>query len=504
MAVAGPAGDALFEQAACGLVVTDADGLIIRANATFCAWLGFAADQLAGARRLQDLYTVGGRVFNQTHLAPLLQMQGSVAEVAVDLMHRDGHTLPVLLNIVRKPGDGTFLHHVSVVIVADRKKYERELLNTRAQLRELNETLSQADRNKDEFLATLAHELRNPLAPMQNVLQVLAQMNLGDPKVNWCREVLARQVTQMTHLVDDLLEVSRITEGKLELQFSRVDLTEATQAAVEGARPLIQSAEHELTVTSPGLPIWLNADPTRVVQIIQNLLNNAAKYTPRGGKIHLSTETDGDSAVIRVRDNGIGIPATHLTRIFEKFSQVESARSRSQGGLGIGLSLVRALVDLHGGAVAAQSDGLGKGSEFTVRLPVAREPAPGAAPARREATEAPRKILVVDDSQDIVDSMAMLLTLRGHELCTANSGAAALEAAAKFRPEVIVLDIGLPDMDGYEVARRLRGEPWGAQIVLVALTGWGQKQDKEAAAAAGFDHHLTKPLGPNTLADILK
>ena len=503
MSSGGPPVDLLFEHAPCGLLLTDASGEIRRANATFHDWLGCPVGSLPG-KRLQDLFTVGGRVFHQTHLAPLLQMQGSVAEVEIDLQHHDGHTVPVLLNIVRRRHGGEVTQEVAVMIVVDRHNYERELLGTRAQLREANDRLSGADRAKDEFLATLAHELRNPLAPMHNVLHILASMRLSDAKVDWCLEVLQRQVGQITHLVDDLLEISRITEGKLDLRRELVDMGGVIQAAAEAARPLIESSGHAFTLTVPAAPVWLDADPTRLVQVLQNLLNNAAKYTPRGGRIALVAERESDMVVIRVRDTGMGIPAHHLARVFEKFSQIESARERAQGGLGIGLALVRGLVELHGGGVHAASEGIGRGSEFVVRLPVA--PAPAAAVAARpaEPEERPRKILVVDDNSDIVESLAMMLEMRGHEVRKAGEGADALAIASAFGPAVVLLDIGLPGMDGYEIARRMRAQPWAKDSLLVALTGWGQKQDKDEAIAAGFDHHLTKPLSISDLARILK
>ena len=763
-----PSADALFEHAACGLLVTDANGRILRVNATFCGWLGYAAAELAGARQIQDLLSGGGKVFYQTHWAPLLQMQGSVAEVKLNMMHRDGHMVPMLLNAVRRRhGDVTYLE-VAVLIVADRHKYEQELLLARRnaeasvaahqlaqrelqesrdvlslamrgarmgawshepksgkfwwsrelealagyaegrfantpggffelihpgdlsalneavdhavetgddyvaefrflhasgdwcwmegrgratydrhgeplmiyglgiditerkeaqtvllrqaaifehlsdaivitdlrgnitdfnvggermlgyrmreilgrpvalflppeealgirretlaalaaegtwrgelpfvrrdgsrgvcetvvkplanargdiygavsinrditerrraeqQLTRLNLELSKADRRKDEFLATLAHELRNPLAPMRNVLEILRLKEFADPQLNWARDVFDRQLQHMTHLVDDLLEVSRITQGKLELRKQRLELARAMQSAMEAARPTVQASSHHLSVTLPREPLYLVADPTRLSQMILNLLNNAAKYTPPGGSISLAAEREGDEAVIVVRDSGIGIPSEHLDSVFEMFSQLAPALDRSQGGLGIGLALVRGLAELHGGTVAAFSDGPGKGSEFVIRLPLTKT---ASLPSDSAPAEAPHaaglRVVIVDDNADAADSLAMVLELEGHNVRTAGDGIAGLELIGAFAPQAVILDIGLPLLNGYEVARRIRQDYPDTGIVLIAVTGWGQQQDKRTAVAAGFDHHFTKPVDPGELQRVL-
>ncbi|RZI83531.1 MAG: response regulator [Rubrivivax sp.] len=519
MSLAG--GDELFEHAAAGLLVTTADGTIHRANATFCRWLGHSAEELVGRRRVQDLFTMGGRVFHQTHWAPLLQMQGSVAEVKLDMVHRDGHHVPLLLSAIRHQQGERVCHHLAVMVVNDRHKYEAELVRARkgaeaaltarqdaeAALRQVNEQLSRADRRKDEFLATLAHELRNPLAPMRNVVALLKLKNLADPHLQWSRDVLERQVQQLTHLVDDLLEVSRITQGKLELRRQPVDLASAMEAAVEAAEPAVLAASHRLSIQWPDPPITLNADPTRLTQILQNLLNNAAKYTPPGGQLWLSAQRDGDHVVLSVRDTGIGIPQEHLSNIFEMFSQLAPALERSQGGLGIGLALVQGLVELHGGTITARSAGAGQGSEFVVRLPASSanasslgDPAPATAPA---AEQRGQSILVVDDNDDAAQSLEILLGLRGHAVAVARDGHQALYLAALLIPQVVLLDIGLPQLNGYEVARLIRQQAWGQNMLLVALTGWGQAQDKQAAKDAGFDRHLTKPVDMATLETIL-
>jgi PAS domain S-box-containing protein len=365
-------------------------------------------------------------------------------------------------------------------------------------------TLQEADSRKDEFLAMLAHELRNPLAPIRNAVQIFRGKAPATPELRWATEVIERQVHQMTRLVDDLLDVSRITRGKIELRKERVELAAVIDSAVEASRPLIEKWGHELTVEVPPLPIHVEADPTRLAQVVSNLLNNAAKYTDQGGSIGLTAEQQGDDAVIRVKDTGAGIPSEMLHRIFDMFTQVDHTLERSEGGLGIGLTLVQQLVEMHGGAVEARSAGLGQGSEFVVRLPVAGE----AERSRTAAGEtllasAACRILVVDDNRDAADSLGMLLRMIGNEVHTAYDGLEAVGAAATFQPDVIVLDIGLPKLNGYEAARQIRAQPGGAGRVLIALTGWGQEEDRLRSREAGFDHHITKPVEFSILKKLL-
>jgi PAS domain S-box-containing protein len=378
---------------------------------------------------------------------------------------------------------------------------------TEDELRRLNVELSEADRRKDEFLATLAHELRNPLAPITNALEILRLKDPGDPEMRWTRDVIDRQVRQMTRLVDDLLDVARITRAKIALRRERVALAAVVHGAVEAARPSIEASGHELQVSLPDAPVWLDADPTRLTQVLLNLLNNAAKYTPRGGRIEVEASADGHHALVNVRDTGIGIAPEHVGKLFEMFSQVVPALERSQGGLGIGLALARGLVELHGGTIEARSRGPGHGSEFVVRLPVAEAPAgamANAVPAGPKA--APLRVLVVDDNVDAADSLAVMLELHGHAVAVAHGGPAALEVAGRFAPDVVLLDIGMPGMNGYEVAERLRRDEAGGgrRLLLVALTGWGADEDKRRAMAAGFDHHLTKPVDPAGLDAVLE
>jgi PAS domain S-box-containing protein len=374
-------------------------------------------------------------------------------------------------------------------------------------LKDAEQALREADRRKDEFLATLSHELRNPLAPVRSSIAVLKAGSAAEMELAEARDVIDRQVAHMARLLDDLLDVSRITRGKLELRRERVELAAVVRLALETSRPPMERAGHQLTVSLPETPIWLDADPVRLEQVFSNLLNNAAKYTDRGGQIGLTARLLDCEVLVCVRDSGIGLTEEQLPRLFEMFSQVSSSLERSQGGLGIGLSLVRGLVELHGGQISAASEGLGKGSEFSVRLPVVDSAAAPAAPAAAEQqgfTALPgRKILVADDNHDAASMLALLLRLSGHEVEVAHDGREAVDTAAAFQPDVLLLDIGMPQMSGYDVARHIRRQPWGRTALLVALTGWGQEDDKRRAADAGFDHHLTKPVDPAALTKLL-
>ncbi len=383
---------------------------------------------------------------------------------------------------------------------------QRELARRNAQLERLNERLLEADRRKDEFLAMLAHELRNPLAPLRNAALLLQQPGVDRPFVERTGEMMGRQVQQLGRLVDDLLDLSRIARGKMQLRKEWVDLGQAVQRAAEASRPLVEARRHELTVSLSDAPVRLLADPTRLEQVLTNLLTNAARYTPEGGRIWLTAAVEGGEAVVRVRDTGIGIPPEMLSRIFGLFAQVERQEERSQGGLGIGLSLVKSLTEMHGGTVEANSNGPGQGSEFIVRWPLPTEEASAsvkAAPQQGPAIERAVRVLLVDDNVDAAESLAMLLRLWGHEVAVAHDGPAALRAAAAQRPQVALLDIGLPGMDGYELARRLRSQTGLGPVVLVALTGWGQDEDRRRSHEAGFDHHLTKPVELAALQELL-
>jgi PAS domain S-box-containing protein len=373
-----------------------------------------------------------------------------------------------------------------------------------SRLKQAEERLREADRNKNDFLAVLAHELRNPLAPLFNALGILKRPDAGQAALVEARDMAERQVHHLARLVDDLLDVSRITHGKIELRKEHMELSIAVARAVETALPAIEAQGHELTVSLPPAPIWLHADLVRIAQVLSNLLNNSAKYTKPAGKISLSVEEAGGEAVVRVRDTGIGMPEAALSQVFEMFAQAAPPDSRSPMSLGVGLRLVKSLVELHGGSVLAQSAGPGKGSEFVVRLPTVAPPvrlADEVAPLPQPTP--PRRVLVVDDNADAASSLAVLLKLEGHEARVAHNGPSALEAVEQSPPDVVFLDIGMSGMDGYEVARRLRALRGARGLKLIALTGWGQEHDRQRARAAGFDHHLTKPVVPNQLHALL-
>jgi signal transduction histidine kinase len=368
--------------------------------------------------------------------------------------------------------------------------------------------LERADRQKDEFLAMLAHELRNPVAPIYNAVQILSVRSHDPEEVERIRRLIERQLHQLVRLVDDLLDMSRITRGKINLCKARVDLAQVVSTAVETSLPLIEGKNHELTVTLPETPLPVHADATRLAQVLSNLLNNAAKYTEPAGRIDLAVERLEGEVCMRVRDTGIGIAPEMLPRLFDLFMQAESSLDRAQGGLGVGLTLVRRLVEMHGGTVEAHSAGIGKGTEMVVRLPAlpgpaADAPAGSASRPPQAGTAETLRILIVDDNEDSAESLAVLMGMAGHEVRTAFEGLSALEAARTFQPDVVLLDIGLPKLDGYEVARRLRQEPGRDRMLLLAMTGYGQEEDRRRSREAGFDHHLIKPVDLDKLRGLL-
>ena len=373
----------------------------------------------------------------------------------------------------------------------------------------IEQALRDSDRRKDEFLATLAHELRNPLAPIRHAVTIAGMQGVSADKLKWSREVIDRQVRHMARLLDDLLDVSRITRGKLELRRERVYLTSVIGTATETVRPLIETKKHELTVDLPIESIRLEADPIRLAQVFSNLLTNAAKYTDAGGRIAIHGRLIGDYVQVRITDNGIGIGPEAQTQLFQMFSQVTPALERSDGGLGIGLALVRGLVELHQGTVEARSDGPGRGSEFIVRLPVspmAADPSVETADSENSAQPAAAtgvRVVVADDNRDSLESLAILLRLQGYDVHTAGNGREALALVTRVRPAVAILDIGMPEMNGYEVAESIRAQPSGGEVILIAFSGWGQDQDKQRARKAGFDYHFTKPLNLERLQEVL-
>jgi signal transduction histidine kinase/CheY-like chemotaxis protein len=364
------------------------------------------------------------------------------------------------------------------------------------------EALREADRRKDEFLATLAHELRNPLAPLRNALEILKMPDANPAMRDKAREMMERQLAQMVRLVDDLLDVSRITTGKLGIRKALLEVQAAVRDGIETVRPFLESRRHTLEVQMPSQAISVEGDRTRLAQVFANLLHNAGKYTEPGGYIVISLAEEGGQAVVRVRDNGLGLAPESLAAIFDMFVQVDRTLERTQAGLGVGLTLSRQLVSLHGGRIEAKSAGLGKGTEFVVRLPLAGAKL-DASPARRARGTPARRILLADDNVDFTTSLAELLAARGHEVRVARNGAEALAAAAAFNPDFAFLDIGMPKVHGYEVARRLRELPATADCVLIAVTGWGQPDDRNRSREAGFDRHLVKPIDPAEIETIL-
>ncbi|RYE81351.1 MAG: PAS domain-containing hybrid sensor histidine kinase/response regulator [Oxalobacteraceae bacterium] len=510
MADALSSDDTLFAHAACALVLTTSDGLIRRANATACAWFGYAEQDLVDKVRMHDLLPVGARLFYNTHCQPILQVQGSVAEIQMDVRNSRQERLPMLVNIARQKKDEKVLDHWALFKSTDRRAYERELLLARkaaeaaeAELKKLNEKLSAADRRKDEFLATLSHELRNPLAPMRSAVDVF-KLRYSNAKDDRLLQVFDRQLHHLTRLVDDLMEISRITQGRMHLQRAPVELTALVRSAAQDMGETMKGARHSLRLFIHAAPAMVDGDATRLTQVVLNLLTNAAKYTPDGGCIELHLRCDAGYAEIQVSDSGIGIPAEALDNVFDMFSQLEPALERAKGGLGIGLALVRGIVELHGGRIHAESAGQHQGSTFIVRLPLVAGDACKVGAVPSEPMLSGVRVLVVDDNEDAAEMLTMALEMLGCKVVVAHTAAQALELVGMADPALALLDIGLPDMNGYELARRLRQLQGGASRTLVATTGWGQEKDRERAFDAGFDHHLTKPIDLELLKPLVK
>jgi two-component system, chemotaxis family, CheB/CheR fusion protein len=479
----------LIESSNDAIIRQSLDGTIESWNPAAERLFGYTADEAVG--RPISLNIPAARAEEETQIIASVRAGEPVEHFESVRVRRDGQTIQASLTISPIRDQAGRIVGASQIArdITNQKRLEAELL--------------EADRRKNEFLAMLAHELRNPLAPMRNSVQILRLKSADAEAVASASDMMERQVGQMVRLVDDLLDVNRITRGKIELRRGRVELASVVNHAVEAARSLYVS--HKLLVTLPPKPIYLDADPTRLAQVVGNLLNNACKFSDKGGGVLLSVERDGAHAVLRVRDTGIGIAAEQLPRIFDMFMQIDTSLERSVSGLGIGLTLVKNLVEMHGGTVAAQSAGLGHGSEFVVRLPALDEStAPPPEPRIDELTKVPaRRILIVDDNRDSATSLAVLLKLSGHETHTAFGGLEAVEAAANLRPEVVLLDIGLPNLNGYEVCRRIRGQTGGKGMLLVALTGWGQEEDRQKCRDAGFDSHLVKPVALPDLMTLL-
>jgi two-component system, sensor histidine kinase len=463
----------------------------------------------AAAVLIAEEHLVGGA---KMPLSKYLAQQPPWSDVPILILTRPGADSPESTEAWRTLGNVTLLERptrvstlLSAAQTAIRARARQYQIRGHLAERLRNEqALRTADRRKDEFLATLGHELRNPLAPILNSLEILKLSGaFDDPKTLQACAVMDRQVHHLNRLVDDLLEVSRITRGIIEVKKESLDLTAIVKAAIETSRPVLDNLRHELIAEFDPSPMCIGGDPVRLTQVFANLLNNAAKYTNHGGQITVATRRENGEAIVSVKDNGIGIAPALLSQVFDMFMQVDRSTRRSQGGLGIGLTLVRSLVAMHGGTVEARSEGPGLGSEFIVRLPILAAAAAMPLEPRRVERLPARRILIVDDSRDGGESLAILLRVLGAEVALAHSGRAALERVETFKPDVVVLDIGMPGMDGYEVARRIRANPDHRHVSLIALTGWGQDEDRRRSVAAGFNHHLVKPADIDQLRQLL-
>ncbi len=412
--------------------------------------------------------------------------------------------LAVELRIVRGDGSAAWIAHRGRTAYDDAGRPVRHFGITMdiSERKDAEDALRDADRKKDAFIATLAHELRNPLAPIRNAVNLLRLSTDDDPQASWCRDVIDRQVGQMAHLLEDLLDVSRMTRGQLQLRLETLTVATVIDRAVEIARPAIDAGGHDLRTTVAAGPLVVRGDLTRLAQVFSNLLINAAKYTRERGVITLAAEVAGDDVVVRVGDTGIGLTAEQMPRIFEMFGQLESTLDRSQGGLGIGLSLARQLIALHGGEIGARSDGPGRGSEFTVRLPLVRDADRDAAivdASPKSTAGSAWRVLIADDLADSADTLALLFEASGHEVRVAYDGEEALAIGESFRPEIVLLDLGMPKLNGYETCRRMRATTWSRAATIVAQTGWGQGDDRRRTQDAGFDHHVVKPIDVDKL-----
>jgi PAS domain S-box-containing protein len=484
---------AIVDSSSDAIVSKDLQGTVLTWNHAAEVMFGYAASEIVGKS-----------------ITLIIPEERADEEFQVLSSIRRGETVDHF-ETVRQRKDGSFLD-ISLTVSPIRDETGRvigasKIARDISERKRLDALLRDSDRRKEEFLALLSHELRNPLAPIRNALELARDSRKDSSTLELAHEVIDRQLSHLIRLVDDLMDASRLTRNELQLRRERVDLASAIRTAIESTRSLMESAHHELSIELPGAPVEVNGDPVRLAQVFSNLLSNAAKYTDPGGAISIALAREGTYGVVRVSDNGIGIPEDMLESIFDMFTQVDRSLERSRSGLGIGLSLVRTLVELHGGSVSASSRGTGAGSEFSVRLPAfARSGAdkPGADhDSTRTRAESGCRVLVVDDNVDSAETMAMTLKLRGHTVCTAYDGLEAVDLAISFRPQIALIDIGLPRLNGYEVARRLREHPCGRGLFLSAMTGWGQEEDKARAREAGFDHHMVKPVDHAQLKALL-
>lgn len=488
----------LFESAKDGILILDAHAATItHANPFIAELLGYSSQEMQG----KELWQIG--LFQDVEASKVamqeLQQKGYIRYEDLPLETKAGRRINVefVSNVYGEDGEAVI--QCNIRDISDRKRLEESLRQRAADL-------SETDRRKDVFLATLAHELRNPLAPIRNGLQIMNVPEVEAGTVEEARSMMERQVEQMTRLIDDLMDLSRINQDKLQLQKTRMPLADAVRNAIDTSRPLIDVQGHELVVEMPPHPIYVDGDLTRLSQVFANLLNNAAKYTDRGGCIRLTVERQGSDAVVSVADNGVGIRSDMLARVFDMFAQIDGSFDKSQGGLGIGLNIVKRLVEMHGGSINAQSGGPGMGSTFNVRLPILIEKSKAQGPPNLSSESikiAACRILVVDDNRDAAMSLAMLLKIGGHDTQVAHDGVDAVAKAADFKPDMVLLDIGLPKMNGYDACRAIREQPWHKDIVIVALTGWGQEEDRRKSSEAGFNGHLVKPVDHAMLMKLL-
>ena len=504
---------AVFEALPVGVAVVSQAGKVLLSNREMQQYLPTRVLPSLDAARHERwrAFHADGRPYAREDFAGSRALRGERVVPGIEALYRKGDGSEIWTQVAAVPLKGSNDAPnglVSVVMNIDAfKRTEAALRLAETNQRSLFDEVAKSNKNLSEFLAVLAHELRNPLAPILTGLEIMRMRADSKDTVTSVRGIIERQVRQLSHLINDLLDIARVTNGKVEIKKKSIDLKSVVSNAVETSLPLIQKSGHAFSLKLDEAPLPLCADPTRIAQVVGNLLTNAAKYTPHRGNIQLTVEREGDEAVISVVDDGIGIPAESLESVFDMFSQVGRNMQHSQGGLGIGLSLVRQLVALHGGSVAATSAGVGKGSSFVVRLPLDLAPAPSGAavPAAGPGAAAGKtyRILVTDDNVDAAMTLASLLEMHGHDLRIAHDGPQALQMAAQFQPEVVFLDIGMPGMTGYEVARRLRGMPELERSTIVAVSGWGAKDDLSRAREAGFDRHFTKPVAPQHLNDFL-
>jgi PAS domain S-box-containing protein len=474
------------------------DGRVTSWNAGATRLFGYTAEEIIGQTYLpSDLQE------EETEILRRLRNGERIARYETVRYSKSGRRINVSLSAA------PLRDHLGRIIGA--AKVARDITESKeaeAALKRSEEALRESDRRKDEFLSVLAHELRNPLAPLSNALELIRRFAAQDPELQRTRDMMERQLTQLVRIVDDLLDVSRISRGRLELRRAPVSLALAVESALESCQSLFYTRGHEIALDIAAEPLLVDGDFARLAQVFVNLFSNSAKYTDRGGRIRVSLERQGDQAVVTVRDSGVGIPRESLGSVFDMFSQIQSHKPLAEGGLGIGLALVRSLVQMHGGSVDADSEGPGTGSVFTVRLPLikmasAREPGVQQTPAPEAGMERKRRILVADDNTDAASSLAMLLQMQGHETCTATDGQQAVELAATFQPDIIFMDVGMPRVDGLEATRQIRAQPWGKSMLIVALTGWGQQSDRRQTKQVGMDLHLVKPINLEGIAAVL-